>query len=76
MAHTATPTKSKSRQPVDSKVPAFQTRRSRVELAAIGARRATFGGHAGRPQLFGLGSLMRRCLMFRGPNGGEKRVGA
>jgi hypothetical protein len=41
MAHTATPTKSKSRQPVDSKVPAFQTRHSRVELDAMGARRAT-----------------------------------
>ena len=76
MAHTATPTKPKSRQLVDSKVPAFQTRHSQVELAAMGARRAPFSGHAGRPQLFGLGSLMRRCLMFRGPNGREKRVGA
>jgi len=44
MTHTATPTKPKSRQPVDSKVPAvpaFQIRHSQVELAAVGARRAT-----------------------------------
>ena len=41
MAHTATPTKSKSRQPVDSRFPAFQTRHSQVELVAMGARRAT-----------------------------------
>jgi len=36
MAHAAKPAKPKSRQPVDSKIPAFQPHHSQAELAAMG----------------------------------------
>ena len=76
MAHTATPTKPKSGNRSTARFPRSRhaTRKSSWLPWAPGV--PPFSGHAGRPQLFGFGSLMCRCLIFRGPNGSEERVGA